>query len=78
MGYIMDLETPLEPKTVEPGQHRFLKDQMISVVLALHRKGIIQGDLKPANMLLCSDGKLRLSEFAEARRVDDDLESWEG
>jgi serine/threonine protein kinase len=78
MGYFMDLETPLEPKTVEPGQRRFLMDQMISVVLALHRKGIIHGDLKPANMLLCSDGKLRLCDFAEARRVDDDLDSWEG
>ena len=78
MGSIMDLETPLEPQNVDPGQRRFLMNQMISVVLALHRKGIIHGDLKPANMLLCSDGKLRLCDFAEARRVDDNLDSWEG
>jgi serine/threonine protein kinase len=78
MGYVMDLETPLEPKNVEPGQRKFLMDQMISVVLALHRKEIIHGDIKPANMLLCSDGKLRLCDFAEARRVDEALDSWEG
>jgi serine/threonine protein kinase len=78
MGYVMDLETPLEPQTVEPGQRRRLTDQMISVVLALHRKGIIHGDIKPANMLLCSDGKLRLCDFAESRRVDEAPDSWEG
>jgi Protein kinase domain len=77
-GFITDLETPLEPKTVKPGQRRFLMDQMISVVLALHRKGVIHGDIKPANMLLCSDRKLRLCDFAEARRVNEDLDSWDG
>jgi Protein kinase domain len=77
-GFITDLETPPEPKTVKPGQRRFLIDQMISVVLALHRKGVIHGDIKPANMLLCSDRKLRLCDFAEARRVNEDLDSWDG
>jgi serine/threonine protein kinase len=53
-------------------------DQMISVVLALHRKGVIHGDIKPANMLLYLDGKLRPCDFAEARRINEDLDSWDG
>ena len=77
-GFIMDLETPLDPKTVEPGRHRLLMGQMISVVLALHSKGIVHGDIKPANMLLCSDGKVRLCDFSEARRVSNDLDDWHG
>ena len=77
-GFIMDLETPLEVKTVKPDQRRFLMEQMISVVLALHRKGIIHGDIKPANMLLCSDEKIRLCDFNEARRFNEDPDSWEG
>jgi serine/threonine protein kinase len=40
---------------------------MISVVQELHGKGTLHGDIKPANMLLCSDGQMRLCDFAEAR-----------
>ena len=78
MGFIMDQETPFEPKAVKPSQRRSLVDQMISVVLSLHGKGIIHGDIKPANMLLCSDKRLRLCDFGEARRVDEDPSKWEG
>jgi len=78
LGYIMDLETPLDVKTVDVSQRKILMEQMISVVLALHKKGVIHGDVKPANMLLCSDGKLRLCDFQEARKVDDDPSEWEG
>lgn len=77
-GYVMKLEEPLDPKTVEPGRRRFWMHQMISVVLALHRKGIVHGDIKPANMLICGDGKLRLCDFNEARRVNEDAEIWDG
>lgn len=77
-GYVMKLEKPLDPKTVERGQRRTWMQQMISVVLALHRKGIVHGDIKPANMLICADGKLRLCDFNEARRVTEDPKTWEG
>jgi hypothetical protein len=79
-GFIMDLETPLDPKTVGRDQYRPLMNQMISAVLALHKKGIVHGDIKPANMLICSDGKLRLCDFNEARRLDNPLDgkTWEG
>lgn len=77
-GYIMDLETPLEVELVGISERNLLTEQMISVVHALHNKGIIHGDIKPANMLLCSDGKLRLCDFQEARKVDDDPNEYEG
>ena len=77
-GFIMDLETPFEPKAVNESQRKILMDDMISVVLALHRKGIVHGDIKPKNMLLCSDGKLRLCDFAEGRRIEEDPNEWEG
>jgi serine/threonine protein kinase len=53
-------------------------DGMISVILALHAKGIIHGDVKPANMLLCSDGKIGLCDFAEARLPGETAADWEG
>lgn len=78
-GFIMDLETPLEPKAVsDESQRHVLMNGMIAVVLALYGKGIIHGDLKPPHMLLCSNGKIRLYDFAEARKVDEDLNEWEG
>lgn len=81
MGYVMALATPLEAESLRdcPAQYKkSLMDQMISVVLRLHDRGIVHGDIKPANMLICSDDKLRLCDFAEARKVDDELDSWEG
>jgi serine/threonine protein kinase len=77
-GIIMDLETPLDPATFDPTQRRPVMERMISVVLALHQKGIIHGDLKPANMLICSDGRICLCDFAEARGVSEDPQCWEG
>jgi serine/threonine protein kinase len=41
-------------------------------------KGIIHDDIKPANMLLCSDGKIRFCDFAEARLLSEDPADWEG
>jgi serine/threonine protein kinase len=77
-GFLMDLETPLDPKKVDPSQRPMLMEKMIQVVLKLHRKGIIHGDIKPANMLICSDGEVRLCDFAEARFSDEDPDEWDG
>jgi serine/threonine protein kinase len=41
-------------------------DQLCGLVSRLHEKGVIHGDIKPSNLLLCSDGKLRFCDFAEA------------
>lgn len=77
-GIIMDLETPFDPKSVGDSQRKDLMDQMISTVNELHRKGIIHGDIKPANFLLCTDGRLRLCDFSEAMRKGEYPSDWGG
>jgi hypothetical protein len=77
-SFTMKRETPLQVAAVQTGRRAMFMDDMISVILALHAKGIIHGDVKPANMLLCSDGKIRLCDFAEARLPGESAADWEG
>jgi serine/threonine protein kinase len=70
-GIVMELSAPSEPKAItDAHQQKIWMGQMTTVVLALHGKGIFHGDIKPANMLLCSDGRLSLCDLAEARKAD--------
>jgi serine/threonine protein kinase len=78
VGFTMKRETPSNVKAIHPNDRSNLMHGMISSVLALHDKGIVDGDIKPANMLLCSDGKIRLCDFAEARLRSEDPADWEG
>lgn len=78
-GIIMELGIPLDTKEAKSSQRRDLVNQMISVVRTLHNDmRIIHGDIKPGNMLLRANGQLCLCDFAEARRVDEDPERWDG
>ncbi|KAK2877755.1 hypothetical protein FQN49_001231 [Arthroderma sp. PD_2] len=77
-GIIMSLETPFDPKTIQRSQRKGFMEQIISIVHELHSKGIIHGDVKPANFLLCADGRLRMCDFSESLRVDEDPSEWEG
>ena len=77
-GFTMKRETPLQVAAIQTDRRAMFMDDMISVTLALHAKGIIHGDVKPANMLLCSDGKIRLCDFAEARLPGESAADWEG
>lgn len=78
-GIIMPLETPLAFKTVRISDKKAIVDQMISVVNELHEAHkIVHGDIKADNMLICSDGRLRLTDFAEAREVGEDPSLWNG
>jgi serine/threonine protein kinase len=49
-----------------------LIDQLRLLLTRLHAKGLIHGDIKPTNLLICSDGELRFCDFAEAVVEADD------
>jgi hypothetical protein len=77
-GFTMKRETPIDVKTIHPNHRSDPMHGMTSSVIALHDKGIIHGAVKPANMLLCSDGTIRLCDLAEARLLSEDPADWEG
>jgi hypothetical protein len=78
MGFTMPRETPLNVVATDPARCPTLLHGMVSRVLALHARGMVHGDVKLANMLLCSDGQVRLCDFAEARPLNEDPANWEG
>ena len=78
-GIILDLETPLERQVVKASNRQFLMSSMISCLEMLHSTyGIIHGDVKPGNMLVCASGRLHFCDFAESRRTDEDPGKWHG
>jgi serine/threonine protein kinase len=66
IGFIMDMEKSLKDYALFGLTKKDVMEMMINVVKELHLKGIIHGDIKVPNMLLCSDGKVRLCDFTGA------------
>jgi eukaryotic-like serine/threonine-protein kinase len=50
----------------------WIADVALALGLA-HRKGIIHGDVKPANILISGDGRIKLTDFGMARLASRDL-----
>jgi serine/threonine-protein kinase len=46
--------------------------EMASALSVAHRKGVIHGDVKPANMLITDDGRVKLMDFGMARLASRD------
>ena len=77
-GIIMTYETPIIPPSPDlPYMHLAppnfshsdklrLINQLRILVSRLHEKGIIHGDIKPSNLLLCSDDEMRFCDFGDA------------
>jgi serine/threonine-protein kinase len=47
--------------------------QCVSALRHAHRRGVLHGDLKPANLLLTADGRVKLAEFGIARLFGADV-----
>ncbi|KAK6542627.1 hypothetical protein TWF694_006570 [Orbilia ellipsospora] len=62
---------------LSPDDKKEVRDQMIKAVEVLHNeKNMIHGDIKPANFLKCSDGRIVLFDFESARLMDEDHHAW--
>jgi eukaryotic-like serine/threonine-protein kinase len=46
--------------------------EMSSALVAAHKKGVIHGDIKPANVLILDDGRVKLTDFGMARLANHD------
>lgn len=67
-----DLLTLLRQDTRMPEEsiHDFARD-LVQALQFLHSKGVIYCDLKPSNVLLDENGRLKLCDFGLARRLSD-------
>eukprot|EP00250_Pteridium_aquilinum_P022940 c25934_g1_i1 orf=3-2966(-) len=67
-----DLLTLLRQDTRLPEEsiHDFARD-LVNALQFLHSKGVIYCDLKPSNILLDENGRLKLCDFGLARRLSD-------
>jgi serine/threonine protein kinase len=45
-------------------------DEILAALSAAHAQGIVHGDLKPGNVLLTSDGRVKLTDFGIAHVID--------
>ena len=46
--------------------------ELASALTIAHRRGVIHGDLKPANVLILDDGRVKLTDFGMARLANHD------
>uniref|UniRef100_A0A7I4CYJ5 Protein kinase domain-containing protein n=1 Tax=Physcomitrium patens TaxID=3218 RepID=A0A7I4CYJ5_PHYPA len=72
-----DLLTLLRQDTRLPEEsiHDFARD-LVNALQFLHSKGVIYCDLKPSNVLLDENGRLKLCDFGLARRLSDIAKSF--
>lgn len=46
--------------------------RLLDALAAVHAAGVVHGDIKPANVQLCDDGRVVLTDFGIASAVDDE------
>lgn len=79
-GALMELGYPLDITRILPAERVSIAKHMLILVTALHRKGILHGDIKPERFVKQpGSDALKIVDFSSARMIDDsDLNSWPG
>jgi mitogen-activated protein kinase 15 len=69
-----DLEAVVRANLLEDVHKRYVSYQLLKALLYLHSAGVIHRDVKPSNLLLNSNGHMKLGDFGRGRGVVTDLE----
>ena len=57
------LQKVLETESPSIDEIKYIFKQVLSAVSCLHSNGIVHQDIKPSNILICSDGRVYLADF---------------
>lgn len=79
-GALMELGYPVDVASVLPAERLSIAKHMMILVTALHRKGILHGDIRPERFVKQpGSDALKIVDFSSARMIDDsDLNTWPG
>lgn len=79
-GALMELGYPVDVTRILPAERVSIAKHMMILVTALHRKGILHGDIKPERFVKPpGSDALKIVDFSSARMADDsDLNTWPG
>ncbi|KAJ7076026.1 hypothetical protein B0H15DRAFT_608462 [Mycena belliarum] len=73
-GYTMPIETPIDTENFGTKHERIrLIYQLRDLLAEMHSKNIVHGDIKPQNVLICSDGHPRFCDFDNASIEGDEF-----
>ena len=64
------LDNHLKSKPLQAKEAAALLEPLARAMDAVHKKGIVHRDMKPANILLAEDGTPKISDFGLAKKLD--------
>lgn len=65
----------IRARTLAPAQSVFVGHQVLEPLGVAHRRGVIHRDIKPGNIFVCQDGRVKVLDFGLARVLENtDLE----